>query len=380
LEVGWRVQLRTLIATTLLCFVFANTGAFAGELVPIVLSIKLKAAKKESLLNGGQYFSAEQFQYLTSAQAEELIQIAFERVENPKLLIEKVVGAEGCVSYPKPYKAKAPGNWLELTQFAFHKRNGHWVVTGMYYGISADWQAISGDLCERTEWPWTTHQSVAVADSNGLEPEEGIFASNAGPGPYRLALRRALLEDDRYRRCQLMTLPSFEPESVVYIQKKDGETTVISRTLKRQLWGQMMAEMRNPAKDNSINLGAASRAKALDRIQVAVEVKTARIDEQSADLIMKVCERVLLGTRYPGNPTHGLDGVRYHAGHWIPGAFLAGQTWSPRPGTVARDFVDMEDFLAAYAKSPPSSREAAKESLLAKARQLLKRLTSASGG
>ena len=150
------MTLRTLIAMPLLCLLFVSTQAGAGDLVPIVLSIKSKAAKKEGMVYGGQYFSADQFQNLTTAEAEEWIQVAFERIEDPKLLIEKVVGVEGCVSYPKPYKAEAPGNWFELTQFAFYKRNGHWVVTRMYWGISANWHAVAGDLCERTEWPWST--------------------------------------------------------------------------------------------------------------------------------------------------------------------------------------------------------------------------------
>jgi hypothetical protein len=144
------------ISVSLLCLVFASTHADTGELVPVVLSIKSKAAKRESLVNRGEHFAAEQFQNLTAAEAEEWIHVAFERVEDPKLLLEQVVGAEGCVSYPKPYKAEAPGHWLELTQFAFSKRSGHWVITRMHWGISADWHTVSGDLCERTEWPWST--------------------------------------------------------------------------------------------------------------------------------------------------------------------------------------------------------------------------------
>jgi len=142
---------------SLLSFFCASTGAGTNQLIPIVLNVKAKAAKKEDLVKGGRYFSAEQFQGLTTAEAEEWIQVAFERIDNSDLLMERVEGVEGCVSYPKPYVAEAPGHWLELTQFAFYRRNGRWVVTRMYWGISANWHVLeTGDLCERTEWPWST--------------------------------------------------------------------------------------------------------------------------------------------------------------------------------------------------------------------------------
>jgi len=150
------LYVRALVVASLLSLICSLTHADTPELIPIVLNIKAKAAKKEKLLKGGQYFSLEQFHTLTAADAEEWIQVAFEKIEDPKLLIEKVDGVEGCVSYPKPYKAEAPGQWLELTQFAFYRRNGHWVVTRMYWGISPFWHAVPGDLCKRTEWPWST--------------------------------------------------------------------------------------------------------------------------------------------------------------------------------------------------------------------------------
>ena len=150
------MYVRALVGASLLFLIYSLTRADTLELIPIVLNIKAKAAKKEKLVKGGQYFSLEQFHSLTEADAEEWIQVAFEKIEDPKLLIEKVDGVEGCVSYPKPYKAEAPGQWLELTQFAFYRRNGHWVVTQMYSGISPFWHAVPGDLCMRTEWPWST--------------------------------------------------------------------------------------------------------------------------------------------------------------------------------------------------------------------------------
>ena len=79
------MYLRAVIATTLLCFAFASSHAAAGELVQLVLSIKSKAAKNVGLANGGRYFSAEQFHTLTTAEAEEWIQVATVVIEAGEL-------------------------------------------------------------------------------------------------------------------------------------------------------------------------------------------------------------------------------------------------------------------------------------------------------
>ena len=70
----------------------------------------------------------------------------------------------------------------------------------------------------------------------------------------------------------------------------------------------------------------------------------------------------------------GLDGESYHAGHWIQGEFLSGQTWSPEPGTIARDFVEMEGALKAYADGDSSKRDALRKELLVKVKKLGARL------
>src|SRR4051794_9263211 len=74
------------------------------------------------------------------------------------------------------------------------------------------------------------------AASEGLEPEDGVFAGYGPPTPYELLVRQALLGDDRYRLCQMVYLPSFRQESAVYITHEEGkEFVVVSRTLKKQI-------------------------------------------------------------------------------------------------------------------------------------------------
>lgn len=214
----------------------------------------------------------------------------------------------------------------------------------------------------------------AGAVSNWLEPEEGVFAGYTGPEPYEMLLRQALIGDDHYRHCQLMRLPSFGRESVVYILDEGDSPTVVSRTMKEPLWGRIQRDVRRADGEPSSRARAAAQATAFETARSAVETKRAPIDRASADAVMDACREVLLGTRYAADPTRGNDGVTYHAGHFSSGTFLSGQAWSPKAGTIARDFVEMEEALDAYATAAPSKRDAAKALLLARAKALLGRV------
>ena len=219
---------------------------------------------------------------------------------------------------------------------------------------------------------------ASPAASEGLEPEEGVFAGYGAPTPYELLVRQALLGDDRYRLCQMVYLPSFHQESAVYIaHQEDKAFVVVSRTMKKQLWSQMLGEMEkaSPTK-NSISLNSIYQSAALQKIRAAVAVKTAALDADAATIVTEACRDVLLSVSYPKEATAGLDGTIYHAGHWIPGAFLSGKTWSPTKGTVAADFVAMEMTLQAYADAATESRAAVRRDLLDKAKALEARMNA----
>src|SRR5215471_19197215 len=79
-KVRWHLYVRALVVASLLSLICSITHADSSELIPIVLNIKAKAAKKEKLVKGGQYFSLEQFHGLTAADAEEWIQMAFDKI------------------------------------------------------------------------------------------------------------------------------------------------------------------------------------------------------------------------------------------------------------------------------------------------------------
>jgi hypothetical protein len=173
----------------------------------------------------------------------------------------------------------------------------------------------------------------------------------------------------------LAILPSFTAESAVYIvQDKAGNSTVISRSFKHSLWADMTREIQREAGSaSSYSLGPDAQARALKHVRIVLDTRTAPRDKQAADTITDACRNVLLRVRYT-SPGAGADGTSYHAGHWIRGAFLAGQTWSPDKGTIASDFVEMETTLKAYADADANKRALLEADLLKKARALRARL------
>jgi hypothetical protein len=242
----------------------------------------------------------------------------------------------------------------------------------------ARWQRHSCRLAAVLGWSllWT-----APAHASGLEPETSFFGDIEPPDPYYLALRTALIPERQYRLCQNLTIPSFERERVVYFTiADDGMATVVSRKLKHHLWPRLMREIERAARSSSYSIGAQAQEEALRNIAIAVETRSATLDETSAKLIARVCRDVLLAVRYPPplpeNVGYGhSDGVAHHAAHWITGHFLSGTTNSPAPASIAGQFVAMEGALAAYAEAPAEQREAAKAALLKHARRLGKRMS-----
>jgi hypothetical protein len=137
--------------------------------------------------------------------------------------------------------------------------------------------------------------------TQGLEPETGVFGGYGPPDPYDLTLRAALFENDNYRLCQLVTVPSFSEESAVYmVSQKDGGALVISRTLESQLWHDMMDALEKASNDpHSYSIGPESQAAVLKSLHPTAITHTALLDSQSAKILADTCEAVLLRVRYP---------------------------------------------------------------------------------
>ncbi|MEO8905148.1 MAG: hypothetical protein ABI627_26810 [Polyangiaceae bacterium] len=213
-------------------------------------------------------------------------------------------------------------------------------------------------------------------DDGDFEPEEGTFGPSA-PDPYELRLHEALFEHDVSRICQLVTVPSFDAESAVYIVlREQGAPLVVSRRLNEQLWALMMTQIEiqagGAAVGKSISTAPSAQVAALTKIQASTDTDRAEIDPSSVDVLARACESTLQRSHYRRS-FGGIDGVTYHAGHWKPGLFLGARTHSPAEGTIARDYIALGESLRAYAASPSSERDAVKVELLAKAERLIAR-------
>jgi hypothetical protein len=218
----------------------------------------------------------------------------------------------------------------------------------------------------------------AARAQEDLVPEEGAFAGYEAPDPYHLALRAALLGDDHYRLCQMVTVPSFEAEWAVYMtHDESGGYTVVSRTLKKHVWSQMMKALN---KNGTYKLDGPSEAAALRKVDTAVVARTATVDEPTGQMLAALCGRVLLRVRYPKQPGAGLDGVTYHAATWARGAFPSGQTWSPKSGTLPAEFVALEQSLKTLTEAANEEvRDKIKADLKARAKRLTARLDGLEG-
>lgn len=222
-----------------------------------------------------------------------------------------------------------------------------------------------------------TEAQVPWGPSSELEPEVGLFAGGT-PEPYRLALRQALVPSTAYGSCQLLTLPALGSERVVYFERaEDGSATVVSRRLRAPLWPRLIAEIERHARSASYSLSDDAQAVALKALTLDVDEVSATLDANTASLLSRLCRDVLLRVRYPAPPPQNAgrsSEVSYHAAHWVPGMFLSGTTSWLGPGTVAEDFIGMEQALERYARAPIGLREPHRAALLGFAESLRKRM------
>jgi len=209
----------------------------------------------------------------------------------------------------------------------------------------------------------------ARADED-FRPEEGTFAGYGGLEPHHLAVREALLGDDQYRLCQLVTLPSFGVESAVYMTENDSDGyTVVSRTLKSE-WSRRLRGLANRSGRHKLDDLPALMTK-LDR---AVVTRTAPLDESTGRMLAKLCGRVLLRVRHPKELGRGNDGVTYHAATWVSLAFPSGRAWSPKKGTLPAEFVELEETLEKLTEVDEGARAKVVAELKDRARRLDARL------
>jgi hypothetical protein len=215
--------------------------------------------------------------------------------------------------------------------------------------------------------------SRVIAAARGeldLEPADSLFSSLSFPEiePYSVAVRDALLPPREYRKCQLVAVPSFQPEWAVYLLREKGSAPLlVSRRMSDHTWRTMRNQL-----ERSWSSGRTAQTAALEHLKIEVETSQAVISVATADLLEEVWGRMLERVRYPRTPWEGEDGIRYHASHWSQGSVRSGQTWSPPDGSRPSALVKLSGKMAAFAQSPSAEAEvqlqAAATALLARLR------------
>ena len=205
----------------------------------------------------------------------------------------------------------------------------------------------------------------AVRAQDHLEPEDGILEMNEREWDYTKRLRAILLKDaDYYHLARMVYLPSFAPESVVtVIKRNDAQLTyfVEYAEAERSLWG------RGPFGD------------------VKVKKSRASIDRQTAETVQEVWRLMLRTVRYPDKDRHGLDGTTYRFSRGVPlldqgrpptleGGFEHGQVWSPNDGSMTGELVGIGASLKRYALAKPEEKGKLRSEILATVNRLKAKL------
>lgn len=222
--------------------------------------------------------------------------------------------------------------------------------------------------------------ALAETGTLELEPEEGLFGS-VEDNPYHSAVGDLLLSANKFRKCQMLFLPSFDKESAVFLVRSGdnpkANAIVVAAEMKEQLWGAINRFlMKEAGEGKPYTIGPVDMRRALSRVSRRVERVEAEIDPSTADLLEKTWESMLLRVRYPPPSNDvGLDGETFHVAHWVNlNGYLTGKTWSPKPSTRIGNFVELAKVLRKYPKLSGDQREAVRKDLISRAEALLKRL------
>jgi hypothetical protein len=220
--------------------------------------------------------------------------------------------------------------------------------------------------------------ALAGTRAPDLEPEHGYWGSD--DDAHAGAVADALLGSTPARKCQMVFLPSFEPENAVYLVRGRGRVrgpaTVVATETERHIWSEA-ERVSKLAREGSITLAEDSRRGALARVSRTARTATATLDAATATLLERVWERMLARTRVPQRPNRGKDGITYHAAHFVGRTYRCGTTWSPEDGTLTHDFVDLAAALQRHARSTDRDRPAIQRELRSKAEALLARIAEA---
>jgi hypothetical protein len=215
--------------------------------------------------------------------------------------------------------------------------------------------------------------AIAQQASQDFEPEDGLFASYY-EDPYAATVARELLGGDRYRQCQMLLIPSFSNEHAVYLVRGEDQTAkVVFREFEKQLWPEMQRAFAKEFPKQPPT--TVQETQLIEKLAKKTRRLEAPVTKGIADLLEQACAQVLARVRYAPDTRIGLDGVRYHAAHFQIGfGYRAGTVWSPEKGTIAADFIELAETLAAFARAPAADHSKIENTLTQQGQQLLVRI------
>jgi hypothetical protein len=194
-----------------------------------------------------------------------------------------------------------------------------------------------------------TTAASAGQQAPDLKPVDGLYSSPSLLDPYHFALRDALLGEHSYRKCQMIVLPSFQAEWVVYIVQDETQRVgrLFYKAMHTPLWGDMMRQIEHDALNpTSYSVGPEAQSAALTKVERKVDVHAVDLDAPTVAVLERAWADMLARTRYPAQLELGLDGTSYIAANWsqVVGP-RSGETWSPEKGTPTHDLVAIAETL-----------------------------------
>lgn len=211
-----------------------------------------------------------------------------------------------------------------------------------------------------------------------LRPVDGVYSSPSLVDPYHIAIRDALLAEHEYRKCQMVVLPSFRPEWVVYVVHDDAQRPgrLIYKAMRKMLWGEMQRQIEKDAPDpRSYSVGPEAEVAALRKVTKEVDVRVVDLDASTIAVLERAWLDMLARTRYSAQLELGMDGTSYVAANWSRATGpQSGETWSPEKGTPTYDLVAIAERLRDLALAPQQGQTKLKAEVVAMANALQARL------
>lgn len=224
-------------------------------------------------------------------------------------------------------------------------------------------------------------EAFAGSQKVNLVPEEGFFGVRARISSYYYAAvsEKLLTSKPFVLRSQAVFLPSFSPESAVYIiwddEKSNTVPVVVSVEMERSLHSELQQLIRDAAPDkNAIKFDPAAQLKVLPKLQLKTNRREAPIERSTARILDRLWSLIISKAKFPENAEFGLDGEDVYFASPSKGGYHTARTWSPNEGTPAYELVTIARELQKYPQLREDKRKGASESLTKMAKRLLAKI------